>query len=61
MNCVEAGWIERTVVVPSGRLIRLVNVTAGWTLVEMTIVVVVCSSVLVACGSVEVMNSVEAG
>lgn len=32
---VDASWIESTVVVPSGRLTRLVNVTAGATLVEM--------------------------
>lgn len=33
--------MDSSVVVPSGRVIRFVNVTAGWTLVEMAILVVV--------------------
>lgn len=63
---VEAGWIDIDVVVPCGRLIRLVYVTAGWMLVEITTLVAVvvavdAGKVEVTAGKVEVIRRVEAG
>lgn len=49
MSSVEAGCIESTVVVPSGRVIRLVYVTAGAILVEtIRLVIVLAGAVLIS-------------